>query len=46
VQYPRQADEAYGPPAAPLASGPAPMPTWAMISVIVGWLVGWSVIDA
>ena len=23
-----------------------PMPTWAMISVIVGWTVGWSVIGA
>jgi hypothetical protein len=23
-----------------------PMPTWAMISVIVGWIVGWSVIGA
>jgi hypothetical protein len=22
------------------------MPTWAMISVIVGWIVGWSVIGA
>jgi hypothetical protein len=32
------------------AGGPAlqipPMPTWAMISVIVGWIVGWSVIGA
>ena len=23
-----------------------PMPTWAMITVIVGWIVGWSVIGA
>ena len=23
-----------------------PMPTWAMISVIVGWIVGWSGIGA
>ncbi len=23
-----------------------PMPTWAMISVIAGWMVGWSVIGA
>ena len=23
-----------------------PMPTWAMISVIVGWIIGWSVIGA
>jgi hypothetical protein len=23
-----------------------PMPTWAMVSVIVGWIVGWSVIGA
>jgi hypothetical protein len=23
-----------------------PMPTWAMISVIVGWIVGWSVLGA
>jgi hypothetical protein len=23
-----------------------PMPTWAMISVIVGWIVGWSAIGA
>jgi hypothetical protein len=22
------------------------MPTWAMISVIVGWIVGWSVLGA
>jgi hypothetical protein len=22
------------------------MPTWAMISVIVGWIVGWSAIGA
>ncbi len=28
------------------ALGIPPMPTWAMISVIVGWLVGWSVIGA
>jgi ABC-type multidrug transport system permease subunit len=28
------------------ALGFAPMPTWAMISVIVGWIVGWSVIGA
>jgi hypothetical protein len=26
--------------------GIPPMPTWAMISVIVGWIVGWSVIGA
>jgi hypothetical protein len=26
--------------------GIPPMPTWAMIAVIVGWLVGWSVIGA
>lgn len=24
----------------------APMPTWAMVTVIVGWIVGWSVIGA
>jgi hypothetical protein len=23
-----------------------PMPTWAMITVIVGWIAGWSVIGA
>jgi hypothetical protein len=23
-----------------------PMPTWAMIAVIVGWIIGWSVIGA
>jgi hypothetical protein len=28
------------------ALGRPPMPTWAMISVIVGWIVGWSVIGA
>jgi hypothetical protein len=28
------------------ALGIAPMPTWAMITVIVGWVVGWSVIGA
>ena len=28
------------------ALGIAPMPTWAMITVIVGWIVGWSVIGA
>jgi hypothetical protein len=28
------------------ALGIPPMPTWAMISVIVGWMVGWSVIGA
>jgi hypothetical protein len=28
------------------ALGIAPMPTWAMISVIVGWIVGWSAIGA
>jgi hypothetical protein len=26
--------------------GIPPMPTWAMISVIVGWIVGWTVIGA
>jgi len=26
--------------------GIPPMPTWAMISVIVGWIIGWSVIGA
>lgn len=26
--------------------GLPPMPTWAMVAVIVGWLVGWSVIGA
>ena len=26
--------------------GIPPMPTWAMISVIVGWIVGWSVVGA
>ena len=26
--------------------GIPPMPTWAMIAVIVGWIVGWSVIGA
>jgi hypothetical protein len=24
----------------------APMPTWAMVTIIVGWIVGWSVIGA
>ena len=28
------------------ALGIPPMPTWAMILVIVGWIVGWSVIGA
>ena len=28
------------------ALGIPPMPTWAMISVIVGWIVGWSVLGA
>ena len=28
------------------ALGIPPMPTWAMISVIVGWIVGWSGIGA
>ncbi len=28
------------------AIGFPPMPTWAMISVIVGWIVGWSAIGA
>ena len=28
------------------ASAIPPMPTWAMILVIVGWIVGWSVIGA
>jgi len=28
------------------ASRIPPMPTWAMISVIVGWIVGWSGIGA
>jgi hypothetical protein len=28
------------------ALGIPPMPTWAMISVIVGWIVGWSVFGA
>jgi hypothetical protein len=28
------------------ALGIPPMPTWAMIAVIVGWLVGWTVIGA
>jgi hypothetical protein len=28
------------------ALGIPPMPTWAMISVIVGWIVGWSAIGA
>ena len=27
-------------------SRPRPMPTWAIITVIVGWIVGWSVIGA
>ena len=26
--------------------GIPPMPTWAMIAVIVGWICGWSVIGA
>jgi hypothetical protein len=30
----------------PGALGIPPMPTWAMITVIVGWIVGWSVIGA
>ena len=28
------------------ALGIPPMPTWAMISVIAGWIAGWSVIGA
>jgi hypothetical protein len=28
------------------ALGIPPMPTWAMIAVIVGWIVGWSGIGA
>lgn len=28
------------------ALGIPPMPTWAMVTVIVGWIVGWSVIGA
>ena len=28
------------------ALGIPPMPTWAMVSVIVGWIVGWTVIGA
>ena len=28
------------------ALGIPPMPTWAMIAVIVGWILGWSVIGA
>jgi hypothetical protein len=28
------------------ALGIPPMPTWAMVSVIVGWIVGWSIIGA
>ncbi len=28
------------------ALGIAPMPTWAMIAVIVGWIIGWSAIGA
>jgi hypothetical protein len=28
------------------ALGIPPMPTWAMISVIVGWIVGWSALGA
>ncbi|HLX77903.1 MAG TPA: hypothetical protein VKR27_03395, partial [Acidimicrobiales bacterium] len=28
------------------ALGIPPMPTWAMVTVIVGWAVGWSVIGA
>jgi hypothetical protein len=28
------------------ALGIPPMPTWAMVSVIVGWIAGWSVIGA
>jgi hypothetical protein len=28
------------------ALGIPPMPTWAMISVIAGWIVGWSAIGA
>jgi hypothetical protein len=28
------------------ALGIPPMPTWAMISVIVGWIVVWSVLGA
>ena len=37
-----------GPRAVRRARGPTipPMPTWAMITVIVGWIVGWSVIGA
>lgn len=28
------------------ALGIPPMPTWAMITVIAGWIVGWTVIGA
>jgi anti-sigma regulatory factor (Ser/Thr protein kinase) len=28
------------------ALGIPPMPTWAMISVIAGWIIGWSAIGA
>lgn len=27
-------------------SASSPMPTWAMIALIVGWIIGWSVIGA
>jgi hypothetical protein len=47
----RPAGLAAGGPGHVLFGGPGvlnipPMPTWAMITVIVGWIVGWSVIGA
>jgi hypothetical protein len=35
-----------GPPGNHPALGIPPMPTWAMITVITGWIVGWSAIGA
>ncbi|HET7012482.1 MAG TPA: hypothetical protein VFI65_01135 [Streptosporangiaceae bacterium] len=35
-----------GPGGGPRELNLPPMPTWAMITVIVGWIVGWSVIGA
>lgn len=33
-------------PGGPTGLGISPMPTWAMITVIVGWITGWSAIGA
>jgi hypothetical protein len=35
-----------GPGAGPRTLHVPPMPTWAMITVIAGWIIGWSVVGA